>query len=89
MAKAHRITKLQVFSTLLLSLINTVLATLFISIYWPAGAIERMAVAALLVPVIWISLLLVGFLSPGMKKALSWQTVILFAFSGIVGSHFL
>lgn len=48
------ITKPHVLITLLLSLINTVLVTLLISIYWSAEAVERMAAAGIFPPVLWI-----------------------------------
>ncbi|PHS26590.1 MAG: hypothetical protein COA83_02635 [Methylophaga sp.] len=87
--KGEQLSKLQVFSTLLFSLFNTALASLLLSIYWPAEAIERMAAAGLFLPVFWIIFLLVGFLSRNMKHALAWQSGILLVFSAVIVNHFI
>jgi len=87
--KGEQISKLQVFSTLLFSLINTALASLLLSIYWPADAIERMAAAGLFLPILWMVFLLVGFLSRNMKHALAWQIGMLLVLSAVLVNHFI
>jgi len=83
------ISKWQVFVTLLLSLINTLLVVVLLSIYWPAEPIERMAAASMFLPVIWIIFILVGLLARNLKHSLLWQSAILLLSVVIATLHFI
>jgi hypothetical protein len=71
--KISLISKKRIFFTLILSLVNALLATLNASIYWPAIEVERLFFAGFLSPIFWLLFVFMGFLARDTKRAVIWQ----------------